>query len=66
MVETAFHDVADLRVGSVVRGPAVLYAPTTTIVLHPGDVLTMAGADGYTIEVAPRRSAMRRTAVAGA
>ncbi len=67
VVETAFHDVADLRVGSVVRGPAVLCAPTTTIVLHPGDVLTMAGADGYTIELAPRRSsATRRTAAAGA
>ncbi len=54
MVETAFHDVADLTPGSVVRGPAVLCAPTTTVVLPPGDVLTMSSRDGYTIDVRPK------------
>jgi N-methylhydantoinase A len=53
LVETVVHDVADLSVGVTVEGPALVTAPTTTIVLHPGDRLTRPTADGFLIEVKP-------------
>jgi len=53
LVETTVHDVADLSVGVAVEGPALVTAPTTTIVLHPGDRLTRPTADGFLIEVTP-------------
>ena len=53
LVETAVHDVADLSVGVTVEGPALVTAPTTTIVLHPGDRLTRPTSDGFLIEVTP-------------
>ena len=53
-LETPFYSVETLGVGATVKGPAVIEAPTTTIVVPPGDVLTMETADGYTIEVAPK------------
>ncbi len=53
LVETPVHDVAELSVGVSVDGPALITAPTTTIVLHPGDLLTRPTIDGFLIAVSP-------------
>ena len=45
------YDVADLQLGAHVSGPAIVAAPTTTIVLHEGDVLSREIAEGFLIEV---------------
>ena len=55
--DTPIYDVADLGVGAAVSGPAIVAAPTTTIVLHAGDVLERPGADGFLITVAPAAGA---------
>jgi len=54
MVETPIYDVADLGLGSTVEGPAIVAAPTTTVVVHEGDVLRREVAEGFLIEVAPK------------
>jgi N-methylhydantoinase A len=54
LTETAVYDVGDLRLGTRVEGPAIVVAPTTTVVLHPGDALSRETDDGFVIEVAPR------------
>jgi N-methylhydantoinase A len=51
LVETPIYDVADLKLGAHVSGPAIVAAPTTTIVLHEGDVLSREIAEGFLIEV---------------
>ena len=56
-LSTPFYPVDALSLGSNISGPAVIVAPTTTIVVPPGDVLTMRSVDGYTIEIAPKRRA---------
>ena len=55
--ETPIYDVADLGVGAAVSGPAIVAAPTTTIVLHAGDALERRDADGFLITVAPAAGA---------
>lgn len=50
-IETPVYDVADLVVGIEVQGPALVTAPTTTIVLHPGDTLRRPTIDGFLIDV---------------
>jgi N-methylhydantoinase A len=52
--ETAFYDVSGLDIGAELRGPAVVSAPTTTIVVHPGDVLTRPSAEGFVIQIAAK------------
>ncbi|YCK79949.1 hydantoinase/oxoprolinase family protein (plasmid) [Arthrobacter sp. D3-18] len=54
MTEVPVYESVGVGIGSRIEGPAVLYAPTTTIVLAEGDRLTMHGADGYTIDVAAK------------
>ncbi|HEV3034121.1 MAG TPA: hydantoinase/oxoprolinase family protein [Solirubrobacteraceae bacterium] len=54
LVDTRVHDVHELVVGVQVEGPALVVAPTTTIVLHPGDTLTRPTADGFLIDVRAR------------
>lgn len=54
LVDTRVHDVHELVVGVEVEGPALVVAPTTTIVLHPGDTLTRPTADGFLIDVRAR------------
>jgi N-methylhydantoinase A len=56
MVETPIYDVADLGLGATVAGPAIVAAPTTTVVVHEGDVLRRELAEGFLIEVAPKAS----------
>jgi N-methylhydantoinase A/oxoprolinase/acetone carboxylase beta subunit len=57
VTDTPIYDVADLGVGAAVSGPAIVAAPTTTIVLHQGDVLERRDADGFLITVAPAAGA---------
>ena len=45
-------DADALGADASVDGPAVLQAPTTTILLGPGDTLTAAGAETFVIELA--------------
>ncbi len=54
LVETPAHAVEELTVGVKLEGPALVMAPTTTIVLHPGDTLTRPTIDGFLIDVRPR------------
>ncbi len=56
MIDTPIYDVADLGIGTTLRGPAIVAAPTTTIVLHSGDVLSREVAEGFLIEVAGARA----------
>ncbi|MGE0066581.1 MAG: hydantoinase/oxoprolinase family protein, partial [Solirubrobacterales bacterium] len=57
LVATPIYDVADLGLGATVSGPAIVAAPTTTIVLHEGDLLSRRVAEGFLIDVAPARGA---------
>jgi N-methylhydantoinase A len=50
-VPTAVHMVEDLASGAVVHGPAVIQAPTTTVVVPPGDVLLARGDGSLLIEI---------------
>jgi N-methylhydantoinase A len=52
--EMPIYEVSDLGIGSTVSGPAIVAAPTTTVVLHHGDVLRRPTAEGFLIEVADR------------
>jgi len=40
-VPTSIYDARELRPGAEIAGPAVIEAPTTTIVLNPNDLLTV-------------------------
>ncbi|MFN8215949.1 MAG: hydantoinase/oxoprolinase family protein [Solirubrobacterales bacterium] len=53
LVQTPIYDVADLGIGTAIEGPAIVAAPTTTVVVHEGDVLRRQVAEGFLIEVAP-------------
>ncbi|HTT94476.1 MAG TPA: hydantoinase/oxoprolinase family protein [Solirubrobacterales bacterium] len=55
--EMPIYDVATLGLGAAVSGPAIVAAPTTTVVLHEGDVLERRDADGFLITVAPAAGA---------
>ena len=50
-VAMAIHDGAALRPGATVAGPAVIESATTTILVPPGDRLTVADSGNYTITV---------------
>jgi N-methylhydantoinase A len=52
LAETPIFDVADLGLGVSVSGPAIIAAPTTTIVLHADDVLRRQVPEGFLIDVA--------------
>ena len=60
-VDTGLYEVAELDLGSRVAGPAVVYAPTTTIVVPPGDVLSRHSREGFVLDVAPRPAGPRPT-----
>ncbi|MDO8209631.1 hydantoinase/oxoprolinase family protein [Conexibacter sp. CPCC 206217] len=57
---TPVHDVADLGVGASIAGPAILTAPTTTIVIDAGDTLSRPTANGFSISVATDDAQRRR------
>jgi N-methylhydantoinase A len=54
LVQTPAYAVEELTVGVKLEGPALVMAPTTTIVLHPGDTLTRPTIDGFLIDARPR------------
>jgi N-methylhydantoinase A len=58
LTDTPLYDVADLRLGAAVEGPAIIASPTTTIVLHAGDVLSRQLEEGFLINVAPKPTAV--------
>ena len=50
-IDTPIYDGAEIRIGHLVRGPAVIEEIDTTVVLQPGDVLTLNSLDVYEIAV---------------
>jgi N-methylhydantoinase A len=52
MVETPTYQHTTLSPGDVIEGPAVIQAATTTVVIGPGDELTVRTDRGMTIAVA--------------
>ena len=51
MVPFAVYAVADLTAGSAINGPAIVQAPTTTILLTPGDTLRVREGGSYLIDI---------------
>ncbi len=54
VVETSYYDSLLLNPGMTVEGPAVLQAPTTTVLVDAGDVLTVRPDGGFLITIAPK------------
>ena len=57
MTKVPIYEIAHLRVGASVRGPAIIAAPTTTIVIHQRDVLWRHVLEGFLIDVASKETA---------
>ena len=49
--DVPLYGLDDLPVGCSVQGPAIIGAPTTTIVLQPSDLLTRVGGGGFLVDV---------------
>lgn len=64
LAPTPIYDVADLDVGTSIHGPAIVAAPTTTVVVHEGDVLSRQVAEGFLIDVAPKAATAAATGAA--
>ena len=52
LVDMVYYDALRLDPGMVVEGPAILQAPTTTILVDSGDSLTVRADGGFLISVA--------------
>ncbi|MFN8223973.1 MAG: hydantoinase/oxoprolinase family protein [Gaiellales bacterium] len=51
-VSTAIHRATELEPGALISGPAVIEASSTTLVVNPGDALTVRENGSYVIDVA--------------
>ena len=51
-IETPIYPGAALAKGAVLRGPAIIEEPTTTIVVYPGMTARLSAADNFILEVA--------------
>ena len=58
-LDTTIYDGSVLETGDRVSGPAVVEERTTTVLLGPGDQLTVDSTGNFMIEVAPDAAAMR-------
>ena len=58
-LDTPIHDGSALDVGDRISGPAVIEERTTTVLLGPGDELTVDASGNFMIEVAPEAAAAR-------
>jgi N-methylhydantoinase A len=60
------YDAARLRAGNEITGPALIQAPTTTVLLSPGDRLRVRDDSGYDIAVATKEEVAAATAASEA
>lgn len=51
-IQAPVYNMAKLGIGCSVKGPAIIIASTTTVVIHPGDILSRPTVDGFVIDVA--------------
>jgi N-methylhydantoinase A len=57
--DTAVYDGLRLSVGAKIIGPAIVEEQTTTVLLGPGDQLTIGATGNFMIEVAPAKDVSR-------
>ena len=50
-VSTRIYKPDDLNLGAVVRGPAIIEEPTTTLVVYPGMTATVSPAGNYLLSL---------------